>query len=370
MTSRRELTGNILGPTGWVRGRLAFAERIEVVDAVPVDPASNDDPYVLPGFIDLHVHGGGGADLMHGVDAAATVGELHARHGTTALMATTVTSAAVDMEAVVGELGRACVKKPAAGARLLGVHLEGPYISAGNLGAQPNHARVATLAELETLLRLAPVRILTLAPEVPGHLEIIGLLTQRGIRVQVGHTNGTYDDGVAALRHGASGFTHLYNAMTGLHHREPGVVGAALAHAEYAELIPDLLHVHPGGMRTALRAIPRLFCVTDSTSAAGMPDGQYLLGPRPVTKFGGSVRLPDGTLAGSALTMDRALRNLVSIGLSIEDASHRLSRYPAEYLGLKDRGRIVPGAHADLVLLDRQLELERVIGEGNSLWDR
>ncbi|HWE26717.1 MAG TPA: N-acetylglucosamine-6-phosphate deacetylase, partial [Polyangia bacterium] len=131
MTSRRELTGNILGPTGWVRGRLAFAERIEVVDAVPVDPASNDDPYVLPGFIDLHVHGGGGADLMHGVDAAATVGELHARHGTTALMATTVTSAAVDMEAVVGELGRACVKKPAAGARLLGVHLEGPYISAG-----------------------------------------------------------------------------------------------------------------------------------------------------------------------------------------------------------------------------------------------
>jgi N-acetylglucosamine-6-phosphate deacetylase len=368
--SRRELTGNILGPTGWLRGRLAFGERIEVVDGELADPAYNDDPYIVPGFIDLHVHGGGGADLMQGVDAAGTVAELHARHGTTALMATTVTAPSVDLAGVMSSLGQVCAKKPSTGARFLGVHLEGPFISASNLGAQPNHARTANLEELEALMKLAPLRIITLAPEVPGHLETIAALTQRGVRVQIGHTAGSYDDGVAGLRHGASGFTHLFNAMTGLHHREPGVVGAALAHAEYAELIPDLLHVHAGGILTALRAIPRLFCVTDSTSAAGMPDGEYLLGPRPVTKFGGSVRLPDGTLAGSTLTMDRALRNLVSLGLTIEDASHRLSLFPADYLGLKDRGRIETGAYADLVLLDRQLEVERVIGEGERLWAR
>ncbi len=148
------------------------------------------------------------------------------------------------------------------------------------------------------------------------------------MRLQIGHTLGSYEDGVAALEAGASSFTHLYNAMTGLHHREPGIVGAALAHARYAELIPDLLHVHPGAIRVALRSIPCLYCVTDSTAAAGMPDGQYKLGSHTVTKCLGGVRLPDGTLAGSTLTMDQALRNLVKIGLPLAEASQRLSQFP------------------------------------------
>ena len=132
--------------------------------------------------------------------------------------------------------------------------------------------------------------------------------------VQIGHSAGSYEDGVAALAAGATGFTHLFNAMTGLHHREPGMAGAALAHAQRAEIIPDLLHVHPGAIRVALRAIPGLYCVTDSTAAAGMPDGDYRLGRHTVTKCLGGVRLADGTLAGSTLTMDQALRNLVGLG--------------------------------------------------------
>ena len=185
---------------------------------------------------------------------------------------------------------------------------------------------------------------------------------------QIGHTLGGYEDGVQALKLGARGFTHLFNAMTPLLHREPGMAGAALAHAEYAEIIPDLLHVHPGAIRAALRCIPGLFCVTDSTAAAGMPDGEYRLGEHKVQKCLGGVRLADGTLAGSALTMDQALRNLVlKLGLSIEDASQRVSTNAADYLGLDDRGRLAPGAWADFVVMDRGLQLHSVVVEGEAI---
>jgi N-acetylglucosamine-6-phosphate deacetylase len=250
------------------------------------------------------------------------------------------------------------------------VHLEGPYINARKLGAQPSHARAASREEIERWCAIAPLRVVTLAPEIDGHREAIAALRSRGVRVQIGHTAGSYEDGVAALQQGATSFTHLFNAMTALHHREPGMVGAALAHAEYAELIPDLLHVHAGALRAALRAIPRMYCVTDATSATGMPDGEYRLGSHTVSKCLGGVRLADGTLAGSALTMDQALRNLVSIGLTLEDASRRLSRYPADYVGLDDRGRLAPGAWADIVVLDRDLQVTAVYGEGEALWLR
>jgi len=364
------LAGNILGASGWVRGQLSFGERVERIDGEPADPVANSDVYIMPGFIDLHVHGGGGVDIMEGGSSALAVARLHARHGTSALLATTMTSTAAELEAVLIGLGGACQDKVAGAARVLGVHLEGPYINEHMLGAQPDHARRAVLSELERYCSLAPIRLVTLAPEIPGHLEVIDALRARGIRVQIGHTDGTYEDSVAALAHGANGFTHLFNAMTGLHHREPGAVGAALAHAEYAELIPDLQHVHPGAIRVALRSIPRLFCVTDSTAAAGMPDGEYRLGSNTVTKCVGGVRLADGTLAGSALTMDKALRNLVSIGLTLDDASRRLSLYPAEFLGLADRGRLSPGAWADIVVLDRDLSVIAVYGEGERLWPR
>jgi N-acetylglucosamine-6-phosphate deacetylase len=173
-----------------------------------------------------------------------------------------------------------------------------------------------------------------------------------------------------ALTKGAGGFTHLFNAMTGLQHRAPGMVGAALAHANFAEIIPDLIHVHPGAIRVALRAIPGLYCVTDSTAAAGMPDGEYRLGRHTVTKCLGGVRLADGTLAGSTLTMDQAFRNLVNeIGLSLVDASRRVSTHAADYLGVTDRGRLAVGCWGDAVLLDRDLKLLDVYLEGKSIDD-
>ena len=360
------IKGNILTPEGWVSGEVRFGKRIDAIDGGAGDPAINSDDYIIPGFVDLHVHGAGGKDVMQGGDAPQVIAKMHAKHGTTSLLATTMTAPPEDIVAALKAIGAACANPVAGSARILGVHLEGPYINSGKLGAQPPFARSATLDEVNKLGEHAPMRLITVAPELEGHLQLVRELADAGIRVQIGHTMGTYEDGVAALDHGAAGFTHLFNAMNGLHHREPGMVGAALAHAQYAELIPDLLHVHPGAIQVALRAIPHLYCVTDSTAATGMPDGEYMLGRQKVHKCMGGVRLPDGTLAGSTLTMDQALRNLVGLGLSIEDASRRVSTYAADYIGETERGRIQPGCHADLVVLDRQLNLKAVYIEGEA----
>lgn len=364
------LRGHILGAQGFVDGAIEFdaAGRVQRITGDAVDERAVRDstrPLVLPGFVDLHVHGGGGRDIMEGGDAAVRVAQCHAAHGTTSLLATTMTAPFAELELAFSGLRAACAARPPDAARVLGVHLEGPYINAGKLGAQPDFARPVSLQELAQLHALAPIRLVTLAPEAARNMDDIAALAAAGYIVQLGHTLGSYEDGVEALARGARGFTHLFNAMTGLHHRAPGMAGAALAHAQYAEIIPDLLHVHPGALRVALRSIPCLYCVTDSTSAAGMPDGEYRLGRQTVTKCLGGVRLSDGTLAGSTLTMDLALRNLVdALGLGLAQASARVSTHAADYLGLADRGRLAPGAWADAVVLDRDLNLQEVYIEG------
>ena len=373
MTEAQRTDGFVLTPAGFVRGVLEHQggriTRIEgeAVTEYEVRHGSQDLPLILPGFIDVHVHGGGGRDTMEGGDAARQIARLHVRHGTTSLLATTMTAPMDEIRAALAALGPVCREREPQAARVLGVHLEGPYINPGKLGAQPDFAKAASITEVQALDALAPIRLITLAPELPGNLDLTEQLRAAGFQVQIGHTLGTYEDGVEALERGAGGFTHLFNAMTGLHHREPGMVGAALAHARYAEIIPDLLHVHEGAVRVALRSIPCLFCVTDSTAAAGMPDGEYGLGRHRVTKCMGGVRLPDGTLAGSTLTMDQALRNLVGLGLEMADASRRVSTYAADYLGLNDRGRLAVGAWADFVVLDRDLQVQGVVVEGDGI---
>lgn len=358
------MKGNILTPGGWVVGEIRFGARIEAIDGTPASPDANRDDLIIPGFIDLHVHGGAGHDMMEGGEAPHVIAALHARHGTTSLLATTMTAPVEDIDLALDAIGAAVKERRKGEARILGVHLEGPYINPGKLGAQPAFSREATLEEVQRFGQKAPMRLITVAPEMDGHLALVRQLADAGIRVQIGHTTGSYEDGVAALEHGAAGFTHLFNAMPGLHHREPGMVGAALAHAQYAEIIPDLLHVHPGAIKAALRCIPHLFCVTDSTAASGMPDGEYMLGRQVVHKCMGGVRLADGTLAGSTLTMDQALRNLVKIGLPLEEASRRVSTNAADYLGETQRGRLSPGCFADIVVLDRNLNIKAVYIEG------
>ncbi|TFU25951.1 N-acetylglucosamine-6-phosphate deacetylase [Thermus tengchongensis] len=346
------LEGTILTPSGFVRGRLHFSERIEAIEEAPVE-----GPYILPGFLDLHVHGGGGLEVMEGREGVETTLRFHLQHGTTGLLATTVTAPLPQLErallgiqeAMAGPLGEA----------LLGVHLEGPFISKDRLGAQPPFPLLPDLETAQWLLSLAPVKVLTLAPELPGALDFLRFLAERGVRVQLGHTAASYAEAEAALEAGASGFTHLYNAMTGLHHREPGVVGLALERGTWAEIIPDGLHVHPAALKLALKSIPGLYFVTDAVAAAGMPDGEYPLGAHRVEKRGNGV-WHRGSLAGSTLTMDQALRNLVAWGMPLEEAARRLSTLPARYLGLGDRGEIAPGKRADLVVLDGELRVQAV----------
>lgn len=366
------LHGQVLTPDGFVTGSLHIGAdgRIAAITGTPASEAevlASALPRLLPGFIDLHVHGGGGRDTMEAGDALPAIARLHARQGTTALLATTMTAPAADLRAAMAAMGPHCRQRQPGMARVLGVHLEGPFIHPQRLGAQPPDARPGSTEELLALHALAPIRLVTLAPELPGHLDWIGHLRALGFVVQLGHSDASYEDGVAALARGASGFTHLFNAMSGLHHRAPGLVGAALAHAQRAELIPDLLHVHPGAIRAALRAIPGLYCVSDATAATGMPDGPYRLGRQTVHKCLGGVRLADGTLAGSTLTLDQALRNLVGLGLSLADASRRTATHAAEHLALPDRGRLVPGAWADVVALDTTLQVQQVWVEGEAI---
>ena len=368
-----QLAGHILTPSGFVRGVLGIEQgRITTLDGQAVNEAlvraDTNTPIVLPGFVDLHVHGGGGADTMDGGAAVQCLARLHAQHGTTSLLATTMTAPLQEIENALRALAPACTVRTSGAARVLGVHLEGPYISPDQLGAQPAFARAPSLQEILALHKIAPIRVVTVAPEVAGNLALIPALVSAGMRVQVGHSAATYEQAVAALAQGASGFTHLFNAMSPLHHRAPGMAGAALAHAQHAEIIPDLLHVHPGAIRAALRAIPHLYCVSDATSATGMPDGDYRLGRQTVNKCMGAVRLADGTLAGSTLTMDQALRNLISLGLSLAEASARVSQYAAQYIGQSERGFIALGAWADLVVLDpSSLSLQQVYVEGERI---
>lgn len=358
------LDGQILTPAGWVAGRLRFNVAIEAIEP---DSTAPDDRFILPGFVDLHVHGGGGADCMTGEEAVRTMARFHARHGTTAMLATTVTAPADDIRAAFRGIAAVIASPELAAARVVGVHLEGPFISPDALGAQPPHAIAPDLELVAELAALAPLKVATMAPEIDPDGSLIAALRSCGCRPQIGHTTCSYAQARIALARGAAGFTHLFNAMTGMQHRKPGAVGCALAHGDWAEMIFDLLHVEEGAVLAALRAMPRVYGITDAVAATGMPDGTYRLGRHDIIKRGESIRLADGTLAGSALTMDVALRNLLRLGLPLEDAARRLSTLPADYLGLADYGRIVPGAAADLVVVDGGGNLLSVIAQGTSV---
>ena len=351
------LDGRWVGATvAWNGGRVSTIERTGRVDG----------PMVMPGFVDLHCHGGGGADTMEGGDAVHRIARLHAAHGTAALLATTMTAPLDEVEEALRSVAIAMRRQGTDEAKLLGVHLEGPFISPDQLGAQPPHAIPATVAVLERLCTLAPIRVVTMAPEADPTGDCAAWLRTRGVRVQIGHTAADFETASNFIR-ANSGVTHLFNAMGGFHHRRPGTTAAALTHAVHAEIIADLQHAEPGAVLMALRAIPELYAVTDVTAASGMPDGLYKLGRYDVCRAGAPGRLASGGRAGSCLTMDEAFRNLASRGLSPEEASRRTSTIPADYVGAKGYGRIAVGAPACLVSVDLDGSLLGVVQNGRPL---
>lgn len=346
---------------------------VTVANVPPVGSAVTPD-LITPGFIDIHVHGGDGADFMDGADeAAARVTGFHVRNGTTALAATTLSGSHSDLRDAVASIARVS-RADARGAQICGLHLEGPYINAKRAGAQNVGAiRPADIQEIDALLQEAShLRcIITVAPEIEGVRALIEHFRER-VLFSIGHTAADYGEAVAALEWGAAHFTHLFNAMTGMHHREPGVVGAALVSiAATAELIADGIHVHPAVLRIAARALPnRVALITDAVRASGMPAGHYKLYELDfVVTEDGAARLADGTLAGSTLTMNRAVQNMVELaGLPLEMVIPIATEVPARILGISERkGRIARGYDADLVVMTPKFDVSRVLVRGRDI---
>lgn len=363
-------TGYVLTPSGWVHGRIVTdGERIARVEGKPVSVPGTDVPCIVPGFVDLHVHGGDGVDYAGGEDAIRRFLRFHARSGTVAIAPTTSTAPVEVIERSLADIESVRKTPRVDEPTVLGAHLEGPFINPGKLGAQKDITRPGDAALALRWAAICPLVVATVAPEIPGGIEVIEALTAKGCRVQVGHSLATFEEADEGFARGLSGFTHLFNGMSGMDHRKPGVAAYALAKGRYAELICDLNHVHPALVLASYRAIPRLFAITDATTSAGCPDGIYHFGgDQAVVKKGLSIMLADGSsLAGSAITMLDAFRNLVSIGLTLAEASDMCSTRQAEYLALDDFGRLAPGRCASFVVLDNALQLNAVWMRGREL---
>ena len=348
--------GRIIIEDGAVR-EVGTPEEVRIPEAAERLDASRF--VVTPGFIDPHIHGCGGVDIMSGTfKSLNAVSQMLARHGTTAFLPTTVSSPPEILTQVVDQLGKS-LSAPFDGAKPLGIHLEGPFISAEKRGThKSSYIASPDPALLENWIRLSnrSVRLLTVAPELAGIDQLQTVAENLGVTVAMGHSNATFDEAHAAADRGVCYAVHTFNAMRGFSHRDPGIVGEVLADDRiFAEIICDGIHVDPAVIRTFARAKgeARVLLVTDGISATDMPDGQYRLGEDNVQVIGGVCRDSEGRLAGSTLTQEIALRNFAEwSGWTFEKALLGLTLNPARALKLEKKGMLEPGCDADLAILD------------------
>lgn len=359
---------------GIENGRIAYIGNEE-----NIEPIFETDGIVVPGFIDEHIHGAGGADAMDGtVEALQTISEFLAKEGTTGFLATTMTQSPENITNALKAVKKVREKGEYKGAEVLGVHLEGPFISPKHVGAQPLEYVATPDAELFDKYNEASgnsIKIVTLAPEVEGGLGLVKHLSNIGVVASVGHTGGKYADVVNAVAAGATNVTHTYNAQTGLHHREAGVVGAAMLLDELnCEMICDTIHVSVPAIKLVIKNKPhdKYTLITDAMRAKGMPDGKSELGGQEVFVNNGEARLADGTLAGSVLKMNVAVKNLVEkAGVPFTDAIDFATYNPAKNIGvLNERGTIEVGKRADLTVLNSDFEVLYTLVNGKIVYKK
>ncbi len=337
--------------------------------------------FVVPGFVDVHVHGAAGYDTMDAsAEALAGMAAFFARHGVTSFLATTITAPRAATLAAIRAVA-SYRESPHSGARLIGLHLEGPYLNRAAKGAQPEQfCRAPDVAELDEFAAAGPVRLISLAPELPGAEACVRAAVSRGIHVAVGHTQATYEQVEEAAAWGVDHAAHTFNAMTGLHHRQPGAVGAILTDDRLvAEIIADGIHLHPAVIALAVRAKTptRMALITDAIRATGLPEGIYDLGGQDVIVRNGSCWLIDAsggasrTLAGSTLTLEAGLRNaMLATGLSLAEALPMATTTPAASIGMAGQiGTLAPGYLADIALLDQAGRVQLTVVGGRVVYD-
>ena len=349
-------------------GRLSMTDRIRSVE--PISASSKD--LILPGLIDLQLNGAYGIDVMQ-ADAASlrSLAAKLASVGTTGFLPTAITSPTERIEAVHQQLADAMQSQASDGgageAAILGLHLEGPFISPRRLGAHPRLSLDPTGEAFERVARLSKLRLLTLAPELDGALTAIARLRARGVIVSLGHSDADFEQTLSAIDAGARMFTHLFNGMRPLHHREPGIIGAALRPArDFVAVIPDGVHLHPEVLRLIkrVRGVDGMILVSDSILLAGSPASESAA----VKVEGGAARLADGTLAGSIISLLEGVRLMVErCDASAAEAAVMAATNPARLLGLSDRGAIERGTRADLLVLDRALALKAIFVGGREI---
>jgi len=370
------LSGRVIHPSGAVANGSVVIEDRRIIDVAASPPAGlphiETGGLIAPGFIDLQINGAFGYDFTADPASVAPVAAGLPQHGVTAFLPTIITSPLETYpERLVALMAAAT---PNQGATVLGVHVEGPFLNPNKKGAHnPIHLRLPSPQSVAPLVATGAMRLMTLAPELPGGTETIAYLRRHGVVVSIGHTDAHYDDAHAALDHGVTWATHLFNAMPTLEHREPGLGGALLTAAEQTVgIIPDGVHTHPAIVALAwkLKGPRRLNVVTDAMAALGRPPGRYLLGDQEVTVTEREARLPSGTLAGSILSMDTALRRLIEFtGCSLLEALATITSTPADLLGIgHERGRLQAGTYADLVILSPDLQVTMTLVEGRVVY--
>lgn len=370
-------TANILLPDGFAAADIRIADDTiaEVgFDLTAPETVDAGGAFVVPGFVDIHIHGCAGGTVLEGRGGLVRMSAALAAHGVTSFVPTIEAAPPAQMRAALGAVS-ACAREPLPGAQALGAHLEGPFVGRAYKGAlneayfmEPSFANYEKICGeyADTVARV------TIDPSLPGAPDLIAALSRQGVLVSLGHTDASADVCDRGFAAGAALTTHLFNGMAPLHHRQPSLPGAALAcDGAAVELIADLVHVDGRVLKLAARAkgTTHTALISDAMAAAGMPDGDYELGGMAVLVRGGVARIPAGNLAGSTLFLDQAVRNMTDLGFSLQEAAEMASATPAGLLGL-GRGRILPGYLADLTFLDGDYAVLRTIAAGKTIYQR
>ena len=358
-----KISGTIVNYDSTFQAEIEFDKSIHKINKTN---QLNNKNIIIPGFIDLHCHGGGGFDTMDGKDAIERMSKYHLSKGTTSLLPTTWTStydhtlkSLTEFNSLINE-----------NSNILGVHLEGPFINPNKLGAQPPRTLLPSKEFIEGISKLAPIKTITLAPELDGMSDFIPFLIEKNINIQFGHSLADSDCCEKYMNKYKVSFTHLYNAMSANNHRKPGVLSAALLKGKFAEIICDMNHVSKESILIAKKCIPDLYAITDSISACGLSNGDYKFAEADITKTDKKVVIKEsGTLAGSIVNMYETFLNLLKINLPMEDVVKMTSFSAAKYLNDDTIGYIKEGYRSNFLVLDQDLNIEKIFLNGNLVND-